>query len=354
VVNGYTTIPAIRVTSTTTGTNDFAIVQGISGDWTVDAVFVNGAEVLSGDPVYGWTVTDATDSLAVSYVLVRIGNGFTTWEDSDAVHVSISSTVDEVSPIGVLRYVLEAFSPLGREGTNAELYSTAAARFPIRAGSRVLVNASGGSNAGTAIEWAESGYLAGLPMVSMVWENGSYGPVVTDRRLSPLAHWTVGRAPLLDRETLVAETSKAQIVNEFVLRYSYDPLLDVFEKVIQRNPSNSAVCAFSARLVGTRHAEPLEAPYIEDDALAEYVIDWLVDHSALPSYVVEYVATSDVLLRFRRGDRIDLTDEELGWIRVPATIEAIRYQRARSTVTLRVWIGYLNDLGATSQSATGG
>jgi hypothetical protein len=351
IVNGYEAVPAIRATSTSPGTQRFIFAYGQVANWTVSTVYVNGEAKLSGDPTYAWTPDDDIDAFGQTYAYIRFTNGATVWEDSDAVHVSVEAAGKERGVIQALRYVLEQFTPLGLEGSNAELYSTAEARLPIGTGVQVLVNASGGSNAGTGIEWAETGYLAQFPMISMVWENGTYGPVVTDRRLSPLAHWTVGAGPLLDRDTLVSETPKAEICNEFVLRYAYDPLLDVYEKVVIRGASNSAVCEFSERLVGTRHAEPLEAPYIEGDYIANYVIDWMVDHMALPSYVVDYVASPDVLLRYRRGDRIDLTDEEMEWSRVPATIQAIRYRRGRATVTLRVWIGYLNALGAQSQSA---
>jgi hypothetical protein len=352
IVNGYTAVPAIRITPGSSGAQRFAFSVGSDLDWSVDAVFVNGQAKLSGDPAYAWTTDTDVDALGTSYAVVRFTVGATTWEDSDAVHVTVSATGEQRGVIQALRYVLEEYTPLGAAGSNAELYSTAEARLPVATGVRILVNASGGSNAGTGLEWAETGYLSQFPMISMVWENGTYGPVVTDRRLSPLAHWTAGAGPLLDRETLVSETSKADLVNEFVLRYDYDPLLDVFEKVLVRGPSNSAICAYSESLVGTRHAEPLEAPYIRGDYIATYVIDWMVEHFALPSYVVDYVATPDVLLRYRRGDRIDLTDDEMQWSRVPATIEAIRYRRGRATVTLRVWIGYLFAFGATSQSAT--
>lgn len=355
VVNGFDYIPAIRTTSLAVGQNTFAVLAGDSDEWTVSStigVYVNGEPKSSGDATYGWMFGQQTDALGTPYAAVTFTNAATPWQDSDAVHVSVSSSEPEVSPIGALRYVLESYTPLGAIGSNVELYSTAGTRFSVSTGVRVLVNASGGSNAGTGIQWAETGYLAQFPMVSMVWENGTYGPVVTDRRLSPLAHWTVGAAPLLDRDTLVSETPKSDICNEFVLRYDYDSLLDVYRKVLIRGPYNSAVCAFSETLVGTRHSEPLEAPYIVGDDLAAYVIDWLVDHTALPSYLVEYVATPDVLLRYRRGDRIDLTDEELQWSRAPATIEAIRYRRGRATVSLRVWLGYMRDLGPTSQSTT--
>jgi hypothetical protein len=354
VVNGFDTIPAVRITSTIIGSNDFAFVYGSSAEWNVDLVYVNGIVRSAADPAYAWTVIDLTDGRDVGIVAIRFTVGGTTWGDSDAVHVSISPVGDSFTVIGALREVLERYSPLGKAGSSAELYSTAEARMGVKTGVEVLVNAAGGGNAASALEWAENGYCAGLPMISMVWENGSYGPVVTDRRLPPLAHWHVGRGVLLDRDTLVQESDKAAICNEFVLRYDYNALLDVFEGVIVRGPENSDVCRFSQSLVGVRHAEPMDAPYITDGALAAYVVDWLVDHKALPSYVVDYVGRADVLLRYRRGDRIDLTDDEMQWSRVPATIEAIRYQRGRAVVTLRVWLGYLSTLDATALSVGGG
>ena len=353
VVNGYTTIPAIRMTSTVTGQNQFAFVHGNVDVWSVDLVWVNGVVRSAIDPVYGWVAESRSDLFGEPYAVIRFTVLTTVWEDSDAVHVSITSDEDERTVIQALRDVLEEYSPLGTLGVNQALFATAESRMRVSSGVEVLVNAAGGGNAGTALEWAESGYLAQFPMISMVWENGGYGPVVTDRRLPPVAHWVVGRGPLLDRDTLVSESPKDALKNEWVLRYDYDPLLDTYRKVILRGPDTSAICAFSQTLVGERHAEPMDAPYIVDDGLAAYVLDWCVDHLALPSYVVDYVGTPDVLIRYRRGDRVDLTDDELGWSQVPATVEAIRYQRGRATVTLRVWIGYLTDFGPSSKSVTG-
>ena len=98
-----------------------------------------------------------------------------------------------------------------------------------------------------------------------------------------------------------------------------------------------------------RNYDGIESRYIVGDALANYVVDWLADHYAFPSYIVDYVCSPDVYLKRRRGDLIAFTDPEFGWSRVPTTIDRIRYHRGRCIVTLRVWKRYL-DIGGGSFS----
>jgi hypothetical protein len=349
VVNGFTAIPAVRTTSVAIGGNDFLFAHGYG--WTVSltsGVQVNGVTVLNTDPVYAWSLVETPDAYGEPVSLIRFSVGGTTWEDSDAVHVTPSRTGGR-GVIETLRHIVEDHTALGIDGANAVLFAEAAARFPLRAEPQVLVNGATGASATTALEWIEGGYLAALPMLSMVWEGGRYGPVLTDHRLEPIAQWEAGALPLLDRVSLVEETAKADLRNEFVLSYDYDPVEDIYRKVLVRGAANSDVCRYSMEMFGARHADPIEAPYYADDSLAEYVLDWLVEHQALPSYLVQYDAAPSVALTHRRGDTIALTDSDFGWVRQPATIQGITYQRSRAQVMLRVWVRYM-DLGGQSLS----
>lgn len=351
--NGFTGIPGQRITTATTGQNQFVFAQGHgftveAGPVPTSGVRVNGVVVDSADATYGWIAEEDVDDLGQPYSRIRFTNGATAWSDSDAVHVDCSRP-DGLNMVTAIRRVLERHSALGIDGTSANLFAEAEARFPVDAEPQVLINGASGASASTCLEWIEGGYLAALPMLSMIWEGGTYGPVLTDHRLTPIARWTVGALPLLDRVSLVEETAKEQIRNDFVLRYDYDAVEDVYAKVATRNPTNSDVCAYSQELFGQIDAEPIEAPYFTDDGLVDYVLDWLVEHQALPSYLVQYDALARVLLEHRRGDTVELTDPELGFSDTPATIEAISYRRGRCQVTLRVWARYM-DLGGRALS----
>lgn len=352
VFNSFTNIPALRVTDGATGAQTF--VFGYGSGYTVNAstgVLVNGVVKASGDATYGWSLVGGADDKGTPYVAINFTNGATAWEDSDAVHVTVSSRPTQHNVIQMIRNLMRTFSPMGALGINEELFATAEARMQVKSGISVLINASGGGAEASATKWVEEGFLESFPMLSMVWENGGYGPVLTDRRLSPIAHWVVGQGPLLDRDTPVRESSKAKIFNSFVVRYGYDPLLDTYAGVVVRNFENSAVCAYSRDTFGERHAKVLESPYITTAAMAAYVADWMVDHTALPSFLVDYVATPDVIIRYRRGDRIDLTEEGLTWSRERAIIQQIRYSRSRAVVALRVWFGPLSVTGPAAFSA---
>jgi hypothetical protein len=229
------------------------------------------------------------------------------------------------------------------------MFGEAEAKFGSSNTPQCLVNAASGKNAGTAIEWVEGGLLKSFPMVSMVWRGGRYGPVVTDYRSEPIAEWIAGSRPLLDRASAITETPKEELFNEFVLRYGYDPVLDVFEKTMIRGAENSSLCEYSRQLIEERHAEVIESLYITDDALASYVLDWCVAHLSLPSHYVEYEVMPRVFIEHNVGDTIWFTDTEQGWSREKATIERMTKRRGHLLVGIRVW-DRISDIGGGAYS----
>ena len=107
----------------------------------------------------------------------------------------------------------------------------------------------------------------------------------------------------------------------------------------------------SQQLIGERHAPVIESRFVTSDDEAAFILDWMVDHMALPSYYVEFKALARIFLENRRGDTIDLTSDEFGWVLQPATIERMTYRRGLCIVGLRVWTRYM-DLGGAAASAT--
>ncbi|MBU6287593.1 MAG: hypothetical protein KGS10_05470 [Chloroflexi bacterium] len=347
LVNGYTNIPAVRVTAVAVGGNDFVFAYGTN--WNVTSVRVNGVVYASGDLVYGWTQIQGTDGIGTPYSAIRFTVGATVWADSGAVHV----TVQQAAAVGVLeviRQTLAVASPLGELGLNPRMFGESAARFDAIVGApQILANSGRGASEAAALDWIEGGLLASYPMVSMAWEDGAYGPVVADWRLPPVAEFIVGTVPLLDRASLVQASPVAEVWNEFLLRYDYDPLEDTYGAVASRNAQNSDLCAASQSLVGRRDAPVIESPYITDSGTANAVLDWLVTHRAQPSYLVEYEALGSAWLTVRRGDPVRLTDDDFGWVRERALVENTEYRTGRVVLRLRVFI-HLVDVGGAALS----
>jgi hypothetical protein len=353
IINGYDRIPGVRIQQITAGPR-FVFAQG--DDATVygtPTVYVNGIARASGNVSYGWSVVRYIDGQGTSVVVVDFNSTAYVWQDNDAVHVTCTRSDQSLNPVDAMRFVLERFSPLGIAGVNAQAFAEAAAKWPATLSvPRICINAASGGNDGDAIAWAEGGLLASFPMLSMVWERGGYGCVLTDFRSDPVAEFVVGQPPLLERLSLVQETPKGGLYNEFVLRYAYNVVDDIYEGVITRNRENSALCDLSERMVGQRHMDPLESPYIADADLAQYVMDWMVEHWSLPSYVVEYEGFASAFLLHRRGDTVLITDPDFGWVRERATIDGLTYRRGKCTITLRVWQRAM-DLGGSSLSVGG-
>jgi hypothetical protein len=152
------------------------------------------------------------------------------------------------------------------------------------------------------------------------------------------AYLIAGQSPLLSRATVVQESAKTSISNEFQLRYNYNAMEDIYQGTGYRNATNSTLCRVSQRMVGFRPAGVLDSLTITDAATAEYVLDWLVAHIAVPSYYVEYEAEASLFFELQRGDNIQLTDSEFGWEGRMATVETLRIEPGRCSVGFRVWL----------------
>lgn len=358
VVNGYDKIPAVRVTDTETGANSFVFAYGHGWDVTDEGVYVNGISVDPTDPVYAWNRTEATDGVGVPYTKIDFTEGTTTWAESDVVHVSTTHSTDQDGLLGSIRAILEGFTPIGSRGINERLFGESASRMPttgtpialdidwLSSASafqppQILINASGGGSAGGALDCIEQGILDSFPMVSMAWEDGGYGPIVTDWRLAadaPVARLKVGQVPLLDRASSV-QVVVDDVRNSFVYRYNYDLLTSTYRGVIIRDSSNSGICQRSEALMEQRlDADPIESPYVKDPKTAEYVVDWMISHLAFPSLLVEYVATRSAFLTLRRGDPVQITDPRFDFEDEPATIDGVRLAGGQCTVSVRVRI----------------
>lgn len=333
-------VPAIRVTDASPPT--FLCCVGHLHD--VSTVYVDGVPRLSGSAVYPWTVSYLYDDLGTPYVALVFSAGTGSWDDTTSVYVGLAllDSRNAKNVVEVARHLCEHYSLLGPSGVSKSAFARAASKLgSVAAKPAVFINGSGSADASRALEYVESTLCSSFPMLSMAWQIGGYGPVFTDRRRPATAKWLVGQGPLLRRETPWTETDKASLSNNFTLRWGYDPLTDDFVGVTTRTPANSLFCRVSEELAGPLDADPIESTLITDQATADWVIDWLVAHRALPSYEVEYSATPATLLRAALGDNVDLVDEEIygcDWDNpLRATIEAISYRSGACTVRLRLW-----------------
>ena len=267
--------------------------------------------------------------------------------------VSCSRTTNLRSIVMVAQAILSDFSAVGSQGLHPRLFADADAKLAGMGLPKVLINGSDSGSAANALDFVETGLLASYPMVSMVWEEGAYGPVVTDFRTMPVAKLVAGAVPLLDRVSLITTSQMSEIFNRFTLKYAYDSFADTYSKVVIRDRTNSGLCEYSEDNIGRRDHDMIESPYIQDDATANAVIDWLVAHKSLPSYLVEYEALPVAFFTLRRGDTVLLSDDEFSWTDQRATVEQIEYRRGYCKVTLRVWVRYV-DLGGAAYSAPTG
>lgn len=303
---------------------------------------------------YQWQAVEVTDSRGVPVTCVEFTNVNTEWTGSESVHVTVTGGKLATNILDGVEVLARDFTTLGSAGLNRALFSRAKALLGTL-DARALINASGSSSEGSSartLEYIEGELLRSFPMVSMVWDRGGYGPVVTDRRGPSRMLFEPGKYPVLDRVSSVEEWPKSKTYNTFTLRYGYNLLDDTFGKVLVRDPTNSDLCRISREEVGERHMDPLESVTIFDDSVAGMVIDWQVEHMTMPSYYVEYKCLPIVYFFLMLGDNVTLTDDDFSWSGVTATVERMEYQRGSVTVGLRVWWRYYALGGSAATSTT--
>ena len=314
------------------------------------SVYVNGSAYGSGSAIFPWSSSIENDDQGATYLKITFGSGTGSWDDGDTVYVPVAHRGNKThNIIEAIQYLIENHTLMGADGLNYALFGVSSSRIAT-CNPKLLINGGGSGDSATAFSYVESTLCGEYPMISMAWANGGYGPVVTDRRSGlHVDEWTANRYPLAGRATSVEETPKTEVLNVFSMKYGYNPMDDTYAGYVYRDASNSVLCLLSQENVGRREADVIEAVTVFDDGDATYIIDWLVAHNALPSYYVEYDASAMCSLKYQLGDNIKLTDKELGWDGVTATITKLEYDRARCTVGLRVWALY-PDLPAGGES----
>jgi len=344
VINGYTRVPGLRVLDDHAGTGLKWLVASPGWEFTIDATFLNGSSVSPSTGPFQWSEEKTKDADGTRVLLVNFGTSAGSFEDTDQVYCNISqSSGTTKSAIQSIQSILQGFTSLGLAGLNPDLFSRAHADMPATP-PNIMVNGSG-KQAVRAMDLIEGGILDSFPMINMVYEGRGLGPVVYDRRVGPARAkidgiLEAGKFPLIERESLYEEIPKSEVYNSFQVRYAYNALADTYDQTVRRDARNSAACAMCQEWVGgERPYDVIESPYITEDEQANYIIDWLVAHYAIPSYYVEWSVLPWVFARYRRGMRVLYSDsaDVPVFTSAVATIERLTYRRDRSVIGLRVW-----------------
>ena len=336
LLNGFDRVPCLPVYSVVPSPGKWLLCSGRS--FGTPTVYVNGVAKAAGDGTYPWSKVETVDALGEPVVLIDFTSGVATWADNDVVHASITSSDASQSVVNAILDLLRGHTAFGSLGLNPDLFAEAEIRMPAWT-PRAMLNSSG-EKAVRAIDFVEGELLPSFPMLRMVYEGRGLGPVVVDRFAAPAGSLTAREFPLRERVGAIDETSKADLYNEFEIRYSYDLIANDYTKIKRFDASNSAACRLSQskQFVGDVRAKtPIESQVITTDNVAEGVLSWLVSHFALPSYTVQWTADPWLFFRYRRGQNVLYTDEQIGFSNAPATIEGLSFSRRAVRVTLRVW-----------------
>lgn len=334
VLGGYPAVPALRITQATTLPH-WVVAYG--HNHTIDSVWVNGVSKLPSDVDYGFTVNNDSTEDGVPYTEVEFTNGATAWADTDTVYALISSSPSALTGsniIDTIHILLRDHGAFG-DGLSLQLFAESSAKVPLRP-VQILLNGSG-SSASDLLQYIESGLLRFFPMVKMIWDRGRYGPVVFDARSKPRTTLQIGDGLLYDRTSEFIEAAQEGVLNDFMIRFGYDPVGNTYASALRRHSENDPICYISSSQLGSFAADDLDCPYIFDAGLAAWILDWMVFHNATPSYAVEYEGSPELALQLRAGDTVEIIDPDLSSDPLRGVVESISYQRGRSTISVRVW-----------------
>ena len=333
---------------------------GYSHNLTIQKLYFDGDEISNTNLLLGWTqVQEIVEG--VPYTGVKF-NHPQNIEGDEAVYLDIrvdspyddsrdyTYTVDPRTLIECIKYIVFNFTALSRAGIDDFLFALATKKYG-RQQSMICINA-GGQGSTTSISYIESALLPEYPMVSMAYTGGGYGPVVLDRRGKLYeANYIVGQYPLIDRATVVSESPKSSLFNNFIIQYRYSAVDDLYGGLILRNSQNNDLCQLSRQFCGERPQGTIQLITVFDDEVASDIADWLVSHTTLPHYYVEYDSYPGIMFDMYLGANILLTDDDFGWVEVPATITNMTYKKGKVTVGMIVWYFYYQ-IGGASADAT--
>ena len=348
LVVGVGRVPCLRVRTSTGGGNDDFLVG--YGGLTMSGVLVNG--VANG----GSTTIETTDGRDLPVTLLR-WTGAGAAADFDAVYARAEE--DNASTLGIfgaIRKILRSYGRVDPSRISERLFAEAESRagnVGISSGSRtspiITINDPVG-----ALEYVTGTLCEEFPWISMIWDGPAVGPVVVDHRSRPTAHLVAGQYPLIGRVEggSYAWGSTADLVTRVVLRYDYQPALDVFAGVEYRGERNSDLCAEALRIREEENEVQIDAVTIGDQPTAALTADWIVEHRSRPYVDVMIDVYPAAYLAFRVGDPVRWTDESAAMDNEEALILGRRLTSGQPELSIRIWPKLWAGLSGSSFAVT--
>lgn len=342
--------------------NDYGPQYLIAYGWhySVSSVSITKKEISSSDPERGWQLVRDTTLSGIPYSYLDFVMPASVYADPNMteesptsglwpegtveVYASVQAHPDHylssMNALNQMQMLLTDLTGFGYDGFDWEIFARSQVKDP---GLKIqtLINASDIENITTTLEYVQNTFTDSFPMLSLIYSRVGVGIVFTDRK-SPVVFekFIRGKNGIIDRSSLVSETPSEDVFNSFTLNYSFDPSNDSYKKTVTVDHTNNELCRISYTKLGKRQYDLIESVTIYDDATANYVVNWLASHISLPRYQVEYIAAPSLFLRIRVGDNIQITDDQLGWKDVTATITSIVYSKTSLIIKLDVWVLY--------------
>ena len=343
-------IPTIKLSGDNYGPT-YLIVGGTQHN--IQNIFMNGTEIPAVTTFGGggfvsiainWTQVSGQDELGNVWTGVEfVTQNTPAYKDASVYAGVIPKSGSGLTVMEIIEGLITDNTGLGTDGYDYVLHSRAVMRAGSALTAEVLINGSGEGNLATAFSYVEGAICKEFPMLKAVYTGRGYGIVYTDRsnrtnRLSLVR----GQGLLLDRMGSIKETSTEDIFNSFTLRYNYNAMGDTYGSIITRNSDNSNLCRLSESRIGRREMSQMDCILITNDASADIVIEWFVNHYTLPSYEATYCATPKLFFLCQIGDNIELTDDRLGFNKTPATILSLELTAGKCEVRFQIWLQYQN------------
>jgi len=355
VVNGFQGgVPLIRIIPSSHYDYGCTYVVCFGHSVIIESIKIDGNTVDPNDVERGWTVLRQTTQSGIPYTAVDFVFPasvsadpnmtdsealYGLWPDSVSVYAQVSiNSQQQKSAIESIKDLILENSNYSHNDFDWNLYAKSISRCPFIA-IQILLNGSDTDNTATVIDYIQSTLLPSIPMLNIVFNRVGIGILFTDRRIDNYSlNLVKGQNILIDRVSSIKETQITDVFNSFNLKYSYDAEKDNYQKNITIDASNNKFCKMSEELFGKIEHDVIESIVLFDDETANYVLNWLAAHKSLPRYEVQYNVIASAVTFIDIGDNVQITDDELGWSNVRATVTGIEYNRGNMILTFTAWI----------------
>ena len=270
-------------------------------------------------PTYSLTTDGEANSVYLATFSDNLGEGTDVYADDQGKVDSDGNLIE--NPAEVIENIASLHT-----GLTADFLDSAAfgrAKSKLSSWKFASIFQGSGSTKGTAFSTISQRLIRQLPLIP-VWRENTYSIEYIDYDREDVSAYLSRSRNIIQLVGRIREGPIEDIANTFKIKYGYSQIEGRFLKYSERSPANSSRCKLSRNKYGEREYPTLEAYDIQDDATAEYLLNYLERTYTEPPVMLTYELTKDQ--SFLEANRlVCVIDSNQGWDDKKFLIEQIKF-----------------------------